>query len=141
MNKTVKILQYLFWGLIALVAIIVTTFETDILIAGEMAGDKVTEYYWTVGLELTTIAILPMALRLMKLSSVSEAVKHSSKTYLRFALLRLSAIALTMLANAVLYYLFMQTTFGYLAIICLISMAFVYPSSSRCKSETSVEEP
>ena len=141
MNNTVKILQYLFWGSIAVGVLMATAFETDILATGEMAGDKVTEYYWTVGLELTTIAILPTALRLMKLSSVSEAVKNNGKAYMRLAMLRLSAIALTMLANAVLYYLFMQTTFGYLAIICLISMAFVYPSTSRCKSEMSVEEP
>ena len=38
--------------------------------------------------------------------------------------------------NTVLYYLFMNTTFGYMAIILAICLPFVYPSEARCEAET-----
>ena len=41
-----------------------------------------------------------------------------------------------MVVSTILYYLFLNVSFGYLAIILLISMVFVYPSLERCVSET-----
>ena len=37
--------------------------------------------------------------------------------------------------NAVLYYQFMAVAFGYMSIILLLSLFFVYPSKTRCEQE------
>ena len=57
----------------------------------------------------------------------------------KWGLLRLALILIPMVGNTYLYYMFMNTTFGYLAIIQLLSLPFVYPSMSRCKSEVEAE--
>ena len=48
----------------------------------------------------------------------------------------MSLLADPMLINTLLYYVFMNVAFGYMAIIGLLSMVFVYPSKSRCEQET-----
>ena len=40
-----------------------------------------------------------------------------------------------MVANTYLYYLYMNTTFGYMAIIGLLCTPFVFPTMSRCEAE------
>ena len=137
MKRTKKILQLLFWIPIAVAFIMVAAFETDVVLPGFLAGNEVTEYYVTVALELLTVAGLPLALRLFKFAAVRRRLVADGSRYTGFAAIRLSVVSGLMLANTILYYLFMQTTFGYMAIICLISMAFVFPSESRCQSESS----
>lgn len=127
----------LFWIPIAVALIMVAAFETDVVLPGFLAGNEVTEYYLTVALELLTVAGLPLALRLFKFAAVIRRLVADGSRYTGFAAIRLSVVSGLMLANTILYYLFMQTTFGYMAIICLISMAFVFPSESRCQSESS----
>lgn len=127
----------LFWIPIAVALIMVAAFETDVVLPGFLTGNEVTEYYVTVALELLTVAGLPLALRLFKFAAVIRRLVADGSRYTGFAAIRLSVVSGLMLANTILYYLFMQTTFGYMAIICLISMAFVFPSESRCQSESS----
>jgi len=40
-----------------------------------------------------------------------------------------------MLVNAVLYYLFMNVAFGYMAIILFLACFFVFPSQERSEQE------
>ena len=119
----------------------VVAFESNLLLPGEMSGNGIMEYYFAVTLQLLTIALLPLALRLFKFKAVAKLLlSEVGKRLLPLALLRMSMIAVPMLANGLLYYLFMSTTFGYMAIICLLCMTFVYPSSERCNMETSDDE-
>ena len=45
-----------------------------------------------------------------------------------------------MMYNTYLYYMYMNPTFGYLAIILLLTLPFVMPTESRCIAETTEEE-
>ena len=45
-------------------------------------------------------------------------------------------LLLPLWADTLLYYLYMNTTFGYLGIILVLCLPFVYPSESRCEAET-----
>ena len=137
MKRTKKILQLLFWLPIAAALIVVAVFETNVILPGTLAGNEVTEYYVTMALELLTVAGLPLSLRLFKFPAVIRNLQADKSRYTGFASLRLCVVSGLMLANTFLYYLFMQTTFGYLAIICLITMAFVLPSERRCQTESS----
>ena len=137
MKRTKKILQLLFWLPIAAALIVVAVFETNVILPGTLAGNEVTEYYVTMALELLTVAGLPLSLRLFKFPAVIRNLQADKSRYTCFASLRLCVVSGHMLANSFLYYLFMQTTFGYLAIICLITMAFVFPSERPCQTESS----
>ena len=128
MKRTKKILHLLFWLPIAAALIVLAVFETNVILPGTLAGNEVTEYYVTMALELLTVAGLPLSLRLFKFPAVIRNLQADKSRYTGFASLRLCVVSGLMLANTFLYYLFMQTTFGYLAIICLITMAFVFPS-------------
>ena len=45
-------------------------------------------------------------------------------------------LGVPLVANTDLYYMSMNTAYGYMAIILLIVMPFVYPSKTRCEEET-----
>ena len=59
---------------------------------------------------------------------------------MKWGLIRLLIIEVPMLADTLLYYIYMNTTFGYLGIMLLLCMPFVYPSMNRCIAETTEEE-
>ena len=44
-------------------------------------------------------------------------------------------LTVPMVVNTLLYYLFMNVAFGYLAIILALCIFFVFPSMSRCEAE------
>jgi hypothetical protein len=51
-------------------------------------------------------------------------------------LIRLLMLLVPLWADTLLYYLYMNTTFGYLGIILALCLPFVYPSMNRCETET-----
>ena len=53
---------------------------------------------------------------------------------------RLAMLAFLVIVNVACYYLYMNASFGYMAIIAAICMLFVYPSLGRCKEETTPED-
>jgi hypothetical protein len=87
-------------------------------------------------MEVATLCAIPLALRLFKFGVVAKRVKASRSGFMRFATVRILLLALPLLANTLLYYYYVKPTFLYLAIMLLLSMAFVYPSKSRCENET-----
>ena len=57
----------------------------------------------------------------------------------KWGMLRLLILEAPMVIDTLLYYIYMNTTFGYLAIILLLCLPFVFPSLNRCLAETSEE--
>ena len=58
---------------------------------------------------------------------------------MKWGLIRLLILEVPMVADTLLYYIYMYTTFGYLAIILLLCLPFVFPTLSRCLDETEVK--
>lgn len=116
--------------------LIVLLFETGVLEQGTATGSSQQEFVITVFMELLTLLQIWLALRLFKFRMVHDDLMARKETALRkWGVLRLELLLLPMVANALFYELFMNTTFGYLAIIQLICLPFVYPSLARCESE------
>ena len=137
MKKTLRQLQTFMFSMIGITVVLVVLFETDVLPSGLMATEKQTEFLLTTLMELLTLASVYMALRLFKFDKVhQELVTLKADGLRRWGLIRLAILLLPMLLNTVLYYLFMNTTFGYMAIILAICLPFVYPSEARCEAET-----
>lgn len=136
MEKVRRLLLLEFWLPIAIGILIIVLFENEILLPGKYGDDKVLEYYVAIAMELITICLIPVALRLFKFGKVKASLKENSIDGLKkWGALRLAMLVIPMLLNAILYYAFMNVAFGYMGIIGLLCMVFVYPSKVRCSSE------
>ncbi len=131
-----------FITIIAGVLIIVFLGEGGVIPTGiiEDAG-KVTEFYLITFMELITMASIFCALRMFKFKKVHEELMTNKETALyKWGTIRMSLLEFPMLINGILYYLFMQTSFGYMGIILLLCMPFVFPTMDKCIAETSEEK-
>ena len=128
MEKTALRLKILFFAALLAVGIVVVLFETGILAEGMCAHDKRMEYFAAVAVELLTLIAVPLALRMFKFGAVRRRLCEDKEHALAFwGTIRILILSLPMVMSAL---------FGYIAIILLISMLFIYPSMERCVSET-----
>lgn len=141
MKKTQKILSAIMYGSIILSLAIVVLYETELLLPGDLTGSKNTEFLIVSLMEVITICLIPIAMRMFKFKKISNAlVADPANQLLKWGTLRLIMLCLPMIVNTLLYYQFMNVAFGYMAIIDLSCLVFVNPSMARCTSETSSEE-
>lgn len=136
-EKTRKILTAMFVGVVTATLLLVVLFECAVIEEGLLAGTSTTtEFAVTYVLELLTIALLPVALRLFKFRRIEADLQQRHGLALRmWGVLRLSVIELLLVFNTILYYMYLNTSFGYLAIIVVLCMPFVWPSRQRCLAE------
>lgn len=127
-----KYLRYLFIGTVAVPLLIATVYECDVLPTGVFAGKAQEEFLAVIIMELLTIVMIPLALRLFKAKDVERKVAEGDTLALRrWGALRILMITVPLLLNTIGYYLFMNTTFGYMALILLICLPFVYTSPKK----------
>ena len=140
MEKTQKTLMALYVGIILLALLLVLLFETGVMESGRLAGSNQSEFIATAAMELLSLGGAFLGLRLFKFSAIHQQLRaQQSPALLRFGLLRLAVIGIPMLCDTLFYYMYMNPTFGYLAIMLLLCLPFVCPSMSRCIAETSEE--
>ena len=120
----------------------VVFYETGIMESGLFVEHKNSEFILTALMELLTLGGVFMALRLFKFRKVHhDLVTKKEHALFRWGILRLALLLIPMVANTYLYYMFGEkTTFGYMAIIQLLCLPFVFPSMSRCQSEVESDE-
>ena len=141
MKKTQQILMAMFVGILVLAAIIVVVYETNILSHGGNVLSKESEFINVAIMEVATLACVFLALRLFKFKQIHQAlVTEKAPALLKFGIIRLMLLELPMLSNTLFYYMYMNTTFGYLAIILLLCLPFVVPTMNRCIAETTEDE-
>ena len=141
MKQTQRLLMILFITSIVLPLAMVVLFETGIIATGIMAGDTQSEFLLTSTMELVTLAFAFLSLRLFKFGRIhADLVNRQEKALLKWGYLRLLLIQAPLVINTLLYYLYMNPSFGYLAIILALCLPFVYPSMDRCMAEVSEEQ-
>lgn len=135
MKQTQQLLMRIFIAFIVLSALVVVAFETESLPSGILSGREGSDEFVVLSfMELVTICLIPVALRLFRFRAV--AVKLVSADGLRrYGMLRLLMLCVPMLANTIFYYLYMNVAFGYMGIILFLCMAFVLPTKGRCEAE------
>lgn len=140
MKKVSQQLIAFYTAQIALALVFVVLFELDMLPTGIMADDKQTDFLLTATMEIVSLGAAFLGLRLFKFEVVSKnLVERKEKAMWKWGMIRLLILEAPMVINTLLYYIFMNTTFGYLAIILLLCLPFVYPSLNRCLAETTAE--
>ena len=107
-----------------------------------MAGaDSQVEFAILTVMELLTIGCIPLALRLLKFKKIeADLQERHEEALLKWGVLRLSMLEVPLILNTICYYLFLNTSFGYMAIILLLCMAFVYPTKEKCNVEAFMTE-
>jgi len=122
---------------LALSITLVVLYETDTLESGVLADDKQSEFILTFIMELLSLGAAFLALRLFKFAKVhKELVSRREPAMLKWGTIRLLILEVPMLIDTLLYYIYMNTTFGYMGIMLLLCLPFVFPSESRCEDET-----
>lgn len=131
-----------FWGWLALTLCTVLASETDLLPVGYEASQTPREFVVAFIMEALTIAVVPFALWMFRWSPVGRRLQEGGEgALLRWSLFRLYMLILPMVANALLYYAFMNVAFGYMGIILFLSLFFIYPSKARCQQELKEHQP
>ena len=141
MKKVSKQLTFVYVLLVVVALAIVALYEFDVLESGVLADSKDTEFIAMTIMELTSLAAAFLGLRLFKFRMIhAELVTRKESAMLKWGMLRLLMLEIPMVCNTYLYYIYMNPTFGYLAIILLLCLPFVFPSESRCIAETTEVE-
>ena len=132
MNKTITLLRTVLIANVGVAVVIAALYELDILPSGMLAGRPQDEFLSTISMELITIVFIPVALRLFKTKDVEKRLEEGNiKAFRKWGLLRILMITVPLVLNTLLYYSFMNTTFGYMALILLICLPFIYPASRK----------
>ena len=130
--NTEKKLRNLLIVTVAVPLLAAIVYECDVLPTGVFAGNAQEEFLAVIFMELLTIVMIPLALRLFKAKDVERKVEEGDTSALRkWGALRILMITVPLLLNTMGYYLYMNTTFGYMAIILLICLPFVYISPKK----------
>ena len=91
-------------------------------------------------MELITLGAAFLGLRLFKFKAIHNDLVNRKETAMwKWGKARLLILEAPMVINTLLYYIYMNPTFGYMAIILLLCLPFVFPSYDRCVSETTEE--
>lgn len=132
MNKTISLLRTVLIANVGVAVVIAALYELDILPSGILAGRPQDEFLSTISMELITIVFIPVALRLFKTKDVEKRLEEGNiKAFRKWGLVRILMITVPLVLNTLLYYSFMNTTFGYMALILLICLPFIYPASRK----------
>ena len=129
MNKTISLLRTVLIANVGVAVVFAALYELDILPSGILAGRPQDEFLSTISMELITIVFIPVALRLFKTKDVEKRLEEGDiKAFRKWGLVRILMITVPLVLNTLLYYSFMNTTFGYMALILLICLPFIYPA-------------
>ncbi|MBP5799905.1 MAG: hypothetical protein J6W43_08345 [Prevotella sp.] len=140
MKKVSKLLMVLCILLVAVALAMVLLYELDVMESGVLADSKQTEFMAMSTMELVTLASAFLGLRLFKFKKIhQDLVSRKEPALMQWGILRLLVLEVPMVVNTYLYYMYMNATFGYLAIILLLCLPFVLPTLQRCLAETTEE--
>ena len=138
MKKVSKQLTAFYFAQIIIALVVIVLFETDMLPAGIKADDRQSDFVLTALMEIISLGAAFLGLRLFKFKPIhNDLVNRKATAMWKWGMARLIILEAPMVINTLLYYIYMNTTFGYLGIILLLCLPFVYPSLSRCEGEVS----
>lgn len=136
MEKVRKRLLAEFLVPIIICLVIVVLGEFNVFPTGVLTGNTQVEFVLLAAMEIITICMIPLALRLFRFGKIhSQLVEKRERGLQKWGTIRLEMLTVPMVVNTLLYYLTMNAAFGYLAIILFLCMFFVVPTKERCNAE------
>jgi membrane protease YdiL (CAAX protease family) len=142
MKKIKNILLTVYCFFLALAGLVYVSgefFEIDLAWLSESSATM--NYVIQMVMILVTLGQIPLALRLFKFRMIHNELVSNQISLLKWGLVRILLLGVPLITNTLLYYFYaFEPAYGYLAVITLLSMVFILPTSDRCESETT-EEP
>lgn len=136
-NQVQRILLTNFLLMLGIALLMVALYETEILTPSDMASSQTMVFGILVVMELLTIVVIPLALKLFSFKFIRRRLlAKKGDALLSWGTARLNMLCLPMIVNTFMYYQTMSPAFGYMGIILLLCLFFVYPSKERCYEET-----
>ena len=138
MDRTIKILKTFFWAPIIIAVLFVVLYETDVLLPGGLQMADQGQYMLLAIVELATLAAIPLTLYMFRVKSIkNQLTTLGAEALQRYGILRLMILGACVMTNTLFYYMTMTPSYGYMAIILVLAMTFIYPSRKRCEAEIS----
>ena len=139
--RVLKIEYALLW---VLALGLVLCYELGLFTEGALAGDARMEYILQTAGILLVIGLIPFSLRLFSLSLVKRIqdlpLEEAMKSYRRWSEIRLALLAVPVLINLSFYYMTLNTTGLFCALMALIASLFCVPTTHRLVSELQLPE-
>lgn len=126
-----------FWVMVGVCLLMVVLYETEVLLPLEQFDNPQLEFFLQVVMEFASIIVIPVALKLFSIPLVRRRLlEHKGSALITWGTARIQMLCVPMTIDTFLYYQTMWPGFGYLGIILLLCLFFVYPSMGRCMDET-----
>ncbi|WP_321426524.1 hypothetical protein [uncultured Bacteroides sp.] len=135
-TRTMQI-QYAFYITIAI--LLVGLYQSDLILEGTYAGDFGMQYILeTIGI-LTTIALVPLSLKIFSVK-LNKKIKmagfeNALKLYRQWSSVRLMIIAFITYLNIMIYYMTLNSIGGLCALIGLTASIFCLPGERKLREE------
>ena len=135
-TRTMQI-QYAFYITIAI--LLVVLYQSEIILEGTYAGDFGMQYILeTIGI-LTTIALVPLSLKIFSVK-LNKKIKmagfeNALKLYRQWSSVRLMIIAFITYLNIMIYYMTLNSIGGLCALIGLTASIFCLPGERKLREE------
>lgn len=132
---TQRYLLAIFWSFVTLSALVCLLYELEWTTYAPIGENAQWTFLSQLTMQLVTILCIPLALRLFKWKPIARKLKENPESLRTWGGLRLGLICVPMLFNTLLYEQTQMASFGYLAIISLLCLFFIYPSAERCRTD------
>ena len=143
-QRMVRVLQMEYALLWILTLGVVLCYELGLFMEGAYAGDAMMEYVLQTAGILLVIGLIPFSLRLFSLSLVKRIqtlpLAEAMKSYRRWSEIRLALLVVPVLINLSFYYLTLNTTGLFCAVMALLASLFCVPGYKRVISELQLPE-
>lgn len=96
-------------------------------------------YAVQVAVSLTTVSAIPVALKWMAFGAIRRRVVANFPAYACWASARLLVLGVPMLGAGLAYYLMLDPSMMYCALLLALAFLFVWPSQGRQERETAAE--
>lgn len=121
---------------VLLAAIVAILFETNLLPSGIVVPNPAQTYTLQMICIIDTIVAIPVALKLLHFKRISALIHASEQSYHFWSTVRLGLLGVVLMQNLIIYYLIgFDTSFGYLALITVVSFLFIWPSQEKMEYE------
>ena len=142
-TRIVNYLKTVFWTALTILAVTAVVVEYFLMDAagGLMADSQQVEFIFHTLMVLLSLGACYLSLRLFKMGSIEAILRQQPLTeYKKWSLARIALLFFPAWINIVGYLLFLSPSYVYLAIILLLTFAFIYPTKGRYMSETGIDE-
>ena len=117
---------------LATAVIIVILFETGLAPSGTVGPN----YVGQIAVVLTTLLCVPLALKLMAFRRIHQQVEGNLPRYYAYGLMRISLLGVPILLGLLVYYISLDASALYCALIAALAFLFIWPTMDRLERET-----